>query len=102
MPGLMAPALAEYGAAQPLEGRAHHRFAAHDDPDRRADRNAGGSGRRSALGDLQHLLDAGSCGGRDCSCRHSGVCDQGRNLADYWDYVGKIFDWDDGTAAPPT
>jgi adenosylhomocysteinase len=28
---------------------------------------------------------------------------KGESLADYWDYVGSIFDWDnDGTAAPPT
>ena len=49
MPGLMA-LREEYGAAQPLQGRAHHRLAAHDDPDRRADRDARRARRRSALG----------------------------------------------------
>jgi hypothetical protein len=38
------------------QGRAHHRLAAHDHPDRRADRDAAGAGRRSALGLVQHLL----------------------------------------------
>ncbi len=32
------------------EGRAHRRLAAHDHPDRRADRDAGGARRRRALG----------------------------------------------------
>ena len=39
MPGLMA-LREEFGEAQPLEGRPHHRLAAHDDPDRGADRDA--------------------------------------------------------------
>ena len=49
MPGLMAMR-EEYGAQQPLEGRAHHGLAAHDDPDRRADRDARRARRRGALG----------------------------------------------------
>ena len=40
--------------------RAHHGIAAHDDPDRRADRDAGRARRRGALGVVQHLLDPGS------------------------------------------
>ena len=44
------------------EGRAHRRLAAHDHPDRRADRDAGGSRRRGALGLLQHLLHPGPRG----------------------------------------
>ena len=39
MPGLMA-LREEYGASQPLDGRADHRLAAHDDPDRGAHRDA--------------------------------------------------------------
>ncbi len=63
MPGLMA--LRErYKGKQPLAGAQHHGQPAHDHSDRRPDRDAGGSRRRRALGLLQHLLDAGSCGGR--------------------------------------
>jgi len=39
--------------------RARDGFAAHDHPDRRADRDARGAGRRGALVFVQHLLDAG-------------------------------------------
>jgi len=65
------------GAA--AERRAHRRFPAHDHPDRRADRNADCIGRGSALGFVQHLLDA-----RPGRCRHrcrrrAGVRLQGRN-----------------------
>ncbi len=49
MPGLMA-VRQEYAAAQPLEGPAHHRQPAHDDPDRGADRDAEGARGRGALG----------------------------------------------------
>ena len=49
MPGLMATARGvRRGAA--AQGRAHHRLAAHDDPDRRPDRDARRARRRGALG----------------------------------------------------
>ena len=35
-------------------------------------------GRQRALGELQHLFDAGPCGGGDCGDRGSGVCLEGR------------------------
>jgi hypothetical protein len=42
MPGLMAPARGiRRMSSQTAEGRAHRGLAAHDDPDRRADRDAG-------------------------------------------------------------
>ena len=45
---------------RPAAGRRpHHRLAAHDDPDRGADRDPGRAGRRGPLGVLQHLLLAG-------------------------------------------
>ena len=58
MPGLMATArgVRRRAAAQ---GRAHHRLAAHDDPDRRPDRDAGRARRRGPLGVVQHLLHPG-------------------------------------------
>ena len=64
MPGLMA-IREEFASAAAAAGRAHHRLAAHDDPDRGADRDAAGARRRGALGIVQHLLDAGPRRRRD-------------------------------------
>ncbi len=58
MPGLMAPG-AEFGDAQPLDGRPDHGLPAHDHPDRRAHRDAHRPRRRRPLGQLQHLLHPG-------------------------------------------
>ena len=58
--------------------RPHRRFAAHDDPDRGADRNPDGARRRRALGVLQHLLDPGPCRGGGGGRRHAGIRHQGR------------------------
>ena len=50
---------------QPAPGRRpHHRLAAHDRPDRGADRDADRPRRPRALGQLQHLLHPGPRGGR--------------------------------------
>ena len=73
MPGLMA-LREEFGASQAAEGRADHRLAAHDDPDRGADRDADRARRRGPLGLVQHLLDPGPCrrrDRRDAACRSS-------------------------------
>ena len=78
MPGLMA-LREEYGASQAAQGRADHRLAAHDDPDRGADRDAGRARRRGPLGVLQHLLDPGPRRRRDRRAGHPGVRDQGRD-----------------------
>ena len=64
--------------AAAAEGRAHRRLAAHDHPDGRADRDAQKSGRRRALGLLQHLLDAGPRRRGHRRRRHPGVRRQGR------------------------
>ena len=61
------------------QGRAHHRLAAHDDPDGRADRDAGCARRRGPLGVLQHLLDAGSRRGGHRRGRHPGLRLEGRD-----------------------
>ena len=58
--------------------RAHRGLAAHDDPDRGADRDAAGARRRGALGVVQHLLDAGPCRRGHRRQRHAGVRVQGR------------------------
>ena len=59
--------------------RAHLRLAAHDDPDRGADRDAQGARRRRALGVVQHLFDPGPRRRRRRRRRHAGVRDQGRD-----------------------
>ena len=64
---------------QPLQGRAHHRLAAHDHSDGGADRDAEGPRCRGALGLLQHLLDPGSRGGGDRRRRHARIRRQGRD-----------------------
>ena len=77
MPGLMA--IREEYASQPAPaGRPHHRVAAHDDPDRGADRDPGGARRGRALGLLQHLLDPGPRRRRDRGRGHRGLRAQGR------------------------
>ena len=96
MPGLMAMR-EEYGAEAAAEGRAHRRLAAHDHPDRGADRDAAGARRRGALGLVQHLFDAGPCRGGDrrrAACRCSPI--KGERLEEYWDYTHRIFEWADG------
>ena len=96
MPGLMA-CREEFGEAEAAEGRAHRRLAAHDDPDRRADRDAEGARRRRALGLLQHLLDPGPRrrGDRRRPARRSSPI-KGESLEEYWTYTDRIFQWPDG------
>ena len=62
MPGLMA-IRQEIRERETAGGSAHYRLAAHDHSDGGADRDAGRSGRERSLGELQHLLHAGPCGG---------------------------------------
>ena len=89
MPGLMA-LREEYAEQQAARRRADHRLAPHDDPDRGAHRDAGRPRRRGALGELQHLLDAGSRRGR--GRRPDGRQDpgvpvfawKGETLEEYW------------------
>jgi adenosylhomocysteinase len=97
MPGLMA-IRDEYGAAA-AEGRAHRRFAAHDHPDRRADRDAEGARRRSALGLVQHLLDAGPRRRRDRRAGTPVFAFKGESLDEYWDFTHRIFEWPNGEFA---
>ena len=77
MPGLMAMR-AEYRREPAAEGRAHRRLAAHDHPDRGADRDPEGAGRRRALGLVQHLFDPGPRRRRHRRRRHAGLRHQGR------------------------
>ncbi len=61
------------------QGRAHHRLAAHDRPDGRADRDARRARRRRALVLVQHLLDAGPRRRRDRRRRHPRLRLEGRD-----------------------
>jgi hypothetical protein len=89
MPGLMATR-EEYGPTQPLKGARIAGSPAHDDPDRRADRDAEGARRRCALGLVQHLLDAGPRSRRDrrSPARRSSPV-KGETLEEYWDYTAR-------------
>ena len=78
MPGLMSTR-ARVRRRAAAQGRAHHRLAAHDDPDRRADRDARCSRRRGPLGVVQHLLDPGSRRRGDRRGRHPGLRLEGRD-----------------------
>ncbi len=64
---------------QAAQGRARHRFAAHDHPDGGADRNPQGHRRRRALGLLQHLLDPEPRRPGNRRHRHPGVRVEGRD-----------------------
>ncbi len=87
MPGLMA-IRDEFAAAQPLKGARIAGSPAHDHPDRRADRDAGRTGRRRALGLVQHLLDAGPRRRRHRRLRHAPVfAFKGESLKEYWDFT---------------
>ena len=73
MPGLMA-LREEYADGAAAARGPDHRLAAHDDPDRRAHRDAGRARRAGPLGELQHLLHPGPRrrGGRGRAGRHPG------------------------------
>ena len=75
------------------QGRAHYRFAAHDDSNRRADPNPGSPGCHRALGFVQYLLNPRSRCRRNC-CRGTPVfAVKGETLDDYWEYTHRIFEW---------
>ena len=101
MPGLMQTR-EEFADAQPLKGARIIGLAAHDDPDRRADRDARRARRRGPLGLLQHLLDPGPRGGRRRrrSRRHPedphGVpvfAWKGETLEEYWWCTEQALNW---------
>ena len=60
-------------------GRAHRRLPAHDDPDRRSDRDAEGAGGGGSLELLQHLLDPGPRRGRHGGRRRARLRLEGRD-----------------------
>ena len=96
MPGLMA-IREEFARDAAAERRAHRGLAAHDDPDRGADRDAEGARRRSALGVVQHLLDAGPRrrGDRRSAARRCSPTRASRS-SEYWEFTHRIFEWADG------
>ncbi len=96
MPGLMA-LREEYGAQQAARRRPHHRLAAHDHPDRGADRDAGRARRRGALG-----VAATSSPPRTTPPRRSpppGIpvfAWKGETLEEYWWCTEQALTWPDG------
>ena len=79
--------------------RAHLRLAAHDDPDRRADRDAQGAraptcaGPRATSTRRRTMRPPRS---PPAAPRCSPI--KGETLKDYWDYQHRIFEWGDGGA----
>ena len=109
MPGLMA-LRARYKGKKPLAGAKSHGQPAHDDSDRRADRDARRARRRRALGLVQHLLDPGSRGRRGRrrpprNRRHArqnprGIpvfAWKGETLEEYWWCTSEALMWPDGS-----
>jgi adenosylhomocysteinase len=94
MPGLMA--IREEYAPCSRCGRAHHRLAAHDHPDRGADRDAEALGAEvrwascNIYSTQDHAAAAIAAGGTPV------FAVKGETLAEYWDYTHRIFEWPDG------
>ena len=92
MPALMA-IRAEYAATPAAQGRAHHRLAAHDDPDRRAGRDAAGARRQvrwascNIFSTQDHAAAALAANGTPVFAY------KGETLKDYWDYTHRIFEF---------
>ena len=74
-------------ARQAAQGRAHHRFAAHDHRDRHPHRDARGPRRVRALGQLQHLLHAGPRRRRDRKAGIPVFACKGESLEEYWEFT---------------
>jgi adenosylhomocysteinase len=104
MPGLMAGARALRQEQAPRR-RPDHGQPAHDGADGRLDRDARRPRRGPALGQLQHLLDAGSRGGRRGrgTQRHAGVAAGhaglrvDETLEEYWWCTLEALVWPDGS-----
>ena len=100
MPGLMA-IREEFAASQPLKGRAHHRFAAHDHPDRRADPDPGSTGRgrvRWASCNIYSTQDHAAAAIAAAGTPVFAV--KGETLDEYWDYTHRIFEWPSENGKP--
>ena len=95
MPGLMATR-EEYGPEQPLKRRPHRRLAAHDHPDRGADRDAHALGAdvRWASCNIYSTQDHAAAAIAAAGMPVFAV--KGESLDDYWDYTHRIFEWADG------
>ena len=95
MPGLMAMR-EEYGREAAAQGRAHRRLAAHDHPDRGADRDAAALGAdiRWASCNIYSTQDHAAA-----AIAAAGIpvfAFKGESLEEYWDYTHRIFEWADG------
>jgi hypothetical protein len=91
MPGLMATARNSASAA--AEGRAHHRLAAHDDPDRRADRDAGALGADVRWASCNIFSTQDHAAAAIAAAGIPVFAVKGETLEEYWDYTDKIFQW---------
>ena len=92
MPGLMA-IRDEFAKGQPPKGARITGSAAHDDPDRRADRDAAGARRRRALGPCNIFRRRTTPAAAIAAKGTPVFAVKGETLADYWDYTHRIFDF---------
>ena len=106
MPGLMAMR-ERYGASKPLEGCPDRRIAAHDDPDRGADRDprrprrARSAGRPATSSRRRTTPPLRSWWATAPLTNPQGTpvfAWKGETLAEYWDEAEKVFDFADATA----
>ena len=74
------------------QGRADHRLAAHDDPDRGADRDADRARRRGPLASC-NIFSTQTMPPRRLPPRACRYSRKGETLEEYWDYAARIFDW---------
>ena len=96
MPGLMAVrAGVRQGAA--AQGRPHRRLAAHDHPDRGADRDARGRSAPTCAGPPATSTRPRTMPPPPIAAGGTPVfAVKGESLKDYWDYTHRIFEWGDG------
>jgi adenosylhomocysteinase len=81
---------------QAAQGRAHRRLAAHDDPDRRSDRDAGALGAdvRWASCNIFSTQDHAAAAIAKAGIPVFAI--KGETLEEYWDYADRIFHFDGG------
>ena len=86
------------GAA--AEGRAHRRLAAHDHPDRRADRDRSSRSAPRSAGPPATSSRPRTTPPSAIAARGIPVfAHKGETLAEYWDFADRIFEWPNGETA---
>ena len=95
MPGLMSTR-ARVRRRAAAQGRAHHGLAAHDDPDRRADRDARRSRRRGPLGSCNIFSTQDHAAAAIAEAGIPVFAWKGETLEEYWWCTEQALTWPDG------